>query len=670
MAPLEILFQGRAIRQLEIKEVPDAGCLLNIMVKAEGEHGQVAVKVISEAPWLIAAPSQCSIMNGFPSQVSLRVDSSFWEQPGEYHTRLEFFYGASESGEESVTLDVCARYRVKRDESPSPDALAMKEREPSVEQEFTCRLCGTSLPDRRPYCSVCRKKKAEEKERIACMRNEAEKSPRHMAPAVNALFVSTGRKLTLTIVVSCLILSLLLVLMIISFRPGKKEEVNSGTGALSLVTDPSDAWVIFLDGQYPMMKTPLSLSSLKAGCYKIHLEKDYCSDGNLLREIIVKSGQNNAYAFKLQKLGSINVQSLPAGCGIIIDGRDSGKRTPALIEDLAIGTHEVSIVSGDAAAPERTFATEIRWKETQNLFALLQKAKSGLLVHCDGIFKVFIDGISIGKTPVDIQIVAPGIHNLTVLKDGCLPWKSSLNFTEGEVAELTVFPVPLAHLALESAEGGALYINGEFKGSPPRTFSCAPGQKLEMKAVSTGGQIWRKEVTLLPGEFRKEKIDYPTIVHPVASISDPHQGRRGSMGEGYAPTSGFYDFSLIDKFPPREWKVSQTIIDDIDNDGTHEMILAIANVKKRDSTGGFPIHLYIIKRIAGNYEIIPLRQPSMNGIGTGELYGLSVNRVDDFGYREIEYVCGDRRGRITSQGAFIIHRGEAYNPRWCDRKIQ
>jgi hypothetical protein len=670
MAPLEILFQGRAISRLEIKEVPPAGCLLNIMVRAEGETNDVKVTIVSHAPWLLALSPECVIREGSSASVSLRIESSLWEKPGEYRTELEFLSAAS--NDEKVIVEVCARYRTKKVDGYRSEEPAPKETCAATEGEFRCRECGALLPDKRPYCSVCRKKKAAERREFPGVHDEAERVPRHMVHAEKAPPIEKRKNMAHWggLIAACVVFLSIALLMIVSFGGVKPHGTTSATGSLSLVTDPPDAWVIFLDGEFPMMKTPLSIDSLKAGSHKIHLKKDSCSDGNKLRELIINPNQMNAYSFKLDKLGSLVVQSLPSECEIFIDGQGTGRKTPAVIDDMVVGTHEVAVITGDAGAPRRTFAVEIQWKERQNLFAIMERAKSGLLIHCDGVSKVYMDGSFLGKTPLELKILGPGCHMLTVIKAGCVPWKTSLNFTEGEVAELTVVPLPLGRLALEGDTGAALYIDGQFIGSPPRTITRPPDHRFKLKAVSAGGQVWQKEIALLPGQFRKETISFPRMMPPPPSAPPLPDHRGRSMSEGYAPGGGFFDFSLADKFPPREWRVSQTVIDDIDNDGTQEMILALLNTKKKSSSGGFPVHLYIIKRVSGTYDLIPLRQPPLNCIGSGELYGLSINRVDDFGYREIEYVCGDTRGRITSQGAFIIHRGEAYNPRWCARKLE
>ncbi len=100
------------------------------------------------------------------------------------------------------------------------------------------------------------------------------------------------------------------------------------------------------------------------------------------------------------------------------------------------------------------------------------------------------------------------------------------------------------------------------------------------------------------------------------------------------------------------------------------MLVALQGLKRKKHGGETPLFLQIVKRAGYDFKTVNLQVPGKEGIGEGEIYGLVVYKTDDLGYREIEYVCGNKRGSITSSGAFIIYHGALEKPSWVARTIQ
>jgi hypothetical protein len=200
----------------------------------------------------------------------------------------------------------------------------------------------------------------------------------------------------------------------------------------------------------------------------------------------------------------------------------------------------------------------------------------------------------------------------------------------------------------------------------PGKIQVSPGEKLHVKVIALDGRTWKKTYALAPGEYRRDRVKFPALPPPA-----PVQKPMASFAPGGMPLArgSFFDFSLAMHFPPRSWNAVETLYNDVDGDGEEEMLIVLQNKKNR-SSAGYPLFLFAIKKADGVYRLYNLRGPAIGAIGAGELLSLSMLRADDFGYREVQYVCGDKRGRVTSKGSFIIYKGKLDNPSWSARAIE
>ena len=141
--------------------------------------------------------------------------------------------------------------------------------------------------------------------------------------------------------------------------------------------------------------------------------------------------------------GRLLVRSTPAGARVTIDGRDAGV-TPAVVRDLAVGSHQVRVIQ-DGYVPEERHIVITPRRPAVSLTVPLSSAAA-----TNGRFvgdltvqsrpsgaKVFLDGRLIGTTPLQIPAVRAGEHAIRLEYDGYRRWSSAVRIVASEATRVT-----------------------------------------------------------------------------------------------------------------------------------------------------------------------------------------------------------------------------------------
>ncbi|MFC2101161.1 PEGA domain-containing protein [Bacteroidota bacterium] len=163
--------------------------------------------------------------------------------------------------------------------------------------------------------------------------------------------------------------------------------LNQNFGTLQIKTENADIYI-----NDKKVGSNNITSDLKPGKYIIKAVKNRHHDAE--KEVYVTVGSTNTYELNPQaQMGSISVFSEPfetQGAEIWIDGKSSGKTTPAVIE-LLIGNYEISIKKPDYKTESKNF--------------IVQEGKSEKVT-----FQMVIEK-KIEKPKVDYQIAKPKADN-------------------------------------------------------------------------------------------------------------------------------------------------------------------------------------------------------------------------------------------------------------------
>jgi eukaryotic-like serine/threonine-protein kinase len=216
----------------------------------------------------------------------------------------------------------------------------------------------------------------------------------------------------------------------------------ASTGELTVGAAPIGS-IIEIEGQQGQWKSPATIGSLPAGNYKVTVTHiGYAPE---TRVVQIAGGSRTPLDLKLTpNKGFINVAGSPAGAGIIIDGKETGKTTPSEIM-LDPGQHnvvlrkngyleastDIKLSAGQAVSYSpslmvagRTDNIKIVAGGLSNKFGGNNAARNTARIEIKSEprgAQVIVNGTPLQKlTPVEIQVDA-GSYDITLQKDGYKP---------------------------------------------------------------------------------------------------------------------------------------------------------------------------------------------------------------------------------------------------------
>ena len=172
--------------------------------------------------------------------------------------------------------------------------------------------------------------------------------------------------------------------------------------------------------------------------------------------------------------GILRVTSGGADGNVYIDGRDTGKRTPATFDDIPLGAHRVSVESPCARG---TLSVDVAGPGATQVTVPMSEGTGTLVIHpTPTTASVTIDGqVTKGGQPLTVSC---GSHAVNVSQDGHLPAVLTLEVAMDEILEL---PVSLAALGTGTLvvsvtpETAEVLVDG-------KTVSTGPVEDLELTA--------------------------------------------------------------------------------------------------------------------------------------------------------------------------------------------
>jgi hypothetical protein len=137
--------------------------------------------------------------------------------------------------------------------------------------------------------------------------------------------------------------------------------------------------------------------------------------------------------------GALVVNSSVSNARIFVDYRDTGKKTPALIENLPAGIHVVHLfLDGHKAIPDSMLARIQEGEEIAINFDLQQTASAGDLevnTTPSGAL-VYIDKLPFGRTPLRVTGLLSGAHSVRISKGGYATIRQSIRINVNQRSEI------------------------------------------------------------------------------------------------------------------------------------------------------------------------------------------------------------------------------------------
>jgi PEGA domain-containing protein len=247
---------------------------------------------------------------------------------------------------------------------------------------------------------------------------------------------------------------------------GMRKAPPPKPGTLSMQTNPPGV-AVFVDG-VAHGNTPARVT-LEAGAHIIELR------GRGVPRVIpvtVTAGAEVSQYLELPEtpsLGSLLVQSEPAGARVSIDGADHG-RAPVSVADLTPGEHEVVLqADGGPAVRQRVL---IQAGVTSSVLTPVATAAPGpvsgwLAVKSPVAIEIRENGQMLGTTDADRIMMAAGRHEIELVND-TLGYRvtRAIQVPPGKVASLTV-ELPQGVINVNASPWAEVWIDGRRVGETP-----------------------------------------------------------------------------------------------------------------------------------------------------------------------------------------------------------
>lgn len=204
-------------------------------------------------------------------------------------------------------------------------------------------------------------------------------------------------------------------------------------------------------------------------------------------------------AVELASSGALEVQTVPAGALLFLDGKETGVtpwtgRLPAREYQVTLrkaGYEDYLGVAKVEADGRGTYTAELK----------AQRGKISLSSQPEGA-TVLLDGEERGRTPITLTGISAGAHTVVLELAGRKRWEQQVSLDPGaEVALEGVMAGDVGGVSLSTAPGGAeVYLDGVRRGVTPFASATVPPGKHEIRVALRGYADRSGSVTVESGQ--------------------------------------------------------------------------------------------------------------------------------------------------------------------------
>ncbi len=188
------------------------------------------------------------------------------------------------------------------------------------------------------------------------------------------------------------------------------------TGSVFLQSVPNGAQ-IYISGTNTNKTTPEGIINLKEGDYEFTLKLPGYNDTTFNVDIIKDKRVDKTIILKKDsESGSVSLESSPTGAQIFLEGINTNKLTPSIIENLDEGSHQFTLkLSG---YNDTTFNINIiKNQQVNKNITLTRHLNIGSLIlqSTPSGAQIFLEGVNTNKfTPSTIENLEEGLHQVTL----------------------------------------------------------------------------------------------------------------------------------------------------------------------------------------------------------------------------------------------------------------
>ncbi len=304
-------------------------------------------------------------------------------------------------------------------------------------------------------------------------------------------------------------------------------EANLAEAGALQVNSTTKGAQIWLNGENTDEVTDHLFDPLATGSYRVKLVKEGYFDWEDTVEVV--AGQTTTVNATLIQWGNLQVNSIPQGAEIWLNGSNTGQLTDHLFERLVPGSYVVRPVL--AGYFDWVDTVEVVGGQTATIDAVLSSATGALQVNSTPTgAEIWLDGSNTGQLTNHLfEDVSPGSHIVKLTKEGYKDWVDTVEVVAGET---TTIDATLEEIVVEEVE--LVYDDG----SPSGGYFSFTGHATAVRMTPPAG-TWK----LKTARYYFIKVKGPVKVR----ILDDAGGKPGSdliSGFNINPSTEWYDVDL------------------------------------------------------------------------------------------------------------------------------
>ena len=280
-------------------------------------------------------------------------------------------------------------------------------------------------------------------------------------------------------------------------------------GLLTMQAVPAGAHLT-VDGR-PLGRTPLADVPVEAGKRRFRFTHPRHQALEMTVEVIGRSERQRIDAELLPNWGEVRYATEPPGARILVDGEDSGLKTPATAEILA-GEHEVALtLDGHQAYRHRILIAPLETRD-EPLIRLRQSDARLQVGTRPGQAGVTIDGQYRGESPVSAELRSGRTYRVQIFKAGYAAHSASVTLKAGESRRVSFDLEPLTgSVSVQTQPPQAqLLVDGEAAGPANQVIELPTRpHRLEIKADGYAG--YRTEIRPRQGLTQEVRVKLLTL---------------------------------------------------------------------------------------------------------------------------------------------------------------
>jgi TolB-like protein len=163
--------------------------------------------------------------------------------------------------------------------------------------------------------------------------------------------------------------------------------------------------------------------------------------------------------------GMLFIESIPSGGKIFINGEETGKSTPSTFSNLKIGSYSITIMNKDLTGSS---AIDLKSGQLSKCIVNLIKGKASIIISTNPQNSdVYFDGKFISKSPVQIDTIESGNHEIEIKMKGYLPTHEKIFIDANANIKKDFVLRGISHLLFPDFEiGTKIFIDGEYQELP------------------------------------------------------------------------------------------------------------------------------------------------------------------------------------------------------------